>query len=267
LSVAVWRGREADTTHLVDAARKRAIERGEGRVIGLTGGLSSTLYNGLGRYREAFDAARRGSEHEDLGFGGWTIGELIEAAGRCGERDAAFDALARLAELTKAAGTDWALGILAYSMALLDNGRAAEDLYREAIDRLGRTRIAVYLARAHLVYGEWLRREHRRVDAREQLGIAHDMFSRMGVEAFAERARRELLVTGEKPVKRTTGSGEGLTPQEAQIAQLAGAGLTNQEIGAQLFISAHTVEWHLRKVFAKLGIKSRRQLRGRAEAT
>jgi DNA-binding CsgD family transcriptional regulator len=150
---------------------------------------------------------------------------------------------------------------------LVADSATAEDYYREAIDRLGRTRMRVYLARSHLVYGEWLRREHRRVDAREQLGIAHEMFVRMGAEAFAERARRELLVTGEKTRKNTVASGEGLTAQEAQIAQLAGTGLTNQEIGAQLFISAHTVEWHLRKVFAKLGIKSRRQLRGRPEVT
>ncbi len=267
LSLAVWRGREAEATSLIDAAEKRAVERGEGRVIGLSGGLSAMLYNGLGRYQEALAAARRTSEHEDLGFGGWTVGELVEAAVRCGERDVARDALSRLAELTQAAGTDWALGTLAGSRALLEEGRPAEDHYREAIDRLGHTRIVVYLARAHLVYGEWLRREHRRVDAREQLGAAHEMFVRMGAEAFAERARRELLVTGEKTRKRTVGSDEGLTAQEAQIAQLAGAGLTNQEIGAQLFISAHTVEWHLRKVFAKLGIKSRRQLRGRADVT
>jgi DNA-binding CsgD family transcriptional regulator len=266
LSVAVWRGREAEAVQMIDAAEKRAISRGEGRIIGLIGALSAMLYNGLGRYGEAFTAAQRSCEHEDLGFGGWVVGELVEAAARCGEREVAVDALAKLSELTQAAGTDWALGILAGARALLEEDRAAEDLYREAIDRLGRTRIVAYHARAHLVYGEWLRREHRRVDAREQLGIAHEMFGRMGAEAFAERARRELLATGEKARRRASGSGEGLTAQEAQIAQLAGAGLTNQEIGAQLFISAHTVEWHLRKVFAKLGIRSRRQLRGRSTA-
>lgn len=268
LSVATWRGREAEATRLLDAAEKRALERGEGRVVGLTGTLSSMLYNGLGRYQDALSAARRTAEHDDLGFGGWTVGERVEAAIRCGERDEALEALAILSELTQAAGTDWALGILAGARALVDEGHAAEDCYREAIERLGRTRIAVYLARAHLNYGEWLRREHRRVDAREQLGTAHEMFVRMGAEAYAERARRELLATGEKTRARPVSSGgDGLTAQEAQIAQLAGAGLTNQEIGAQLFISAHTVEWHLRKVFAKLGIKSRRQLRGRSDAT
>jgi DNA-binding CsgD family transcriptional regulator len=265
LSVAVWRGREAEAVEMIDAAEKRAVARGEGRIIGLIGALSAMLYNGLGRYREALVAAQRSCEHEDLGFGGWVVGELVEAAVRCDEREVALDALAKLSELTEAAGTDWALGILAGARALLEKDHAAEDLYREAIDRLGRTRIATYHARAHLVYGEWLRREHRRVDAREQLGIAHEMFGRMGAEAFAERARRELLATGEKTRKRAAGSGENLTAQEAQIAALAGAGLTNQEIGAQLFISAHTVEWHLRKVFAKLQISSRRQLRGRSD--
>jgi DNA-binding CsgD family transcriptional regulator len=265
LTVAVWRGREAEAVQMIEAAEKRAVARGEGRIIGLIGALSAMLYNGLGRYSDALTAAQRSCEHEDLGFGGWVVGELVEAAARCGERAVARDALAKLSDLTQAAGTDWALGILAGARALLEEDHAAEDLYREAIDRLGRTRIGAYHARAHLVYGEWLRREHRRVDAREQLGIAHEMFNRMGAEAFAERARRELLATGEKARKRAAGSGEGLTAQEAQIAQLAGAGLTNQEIGAQLFISAHTVEWHLRKVFAKLGIRSRRQLRGRSD--
>jgi DNA-binding CsgD family transcriptional regulator len=265
LTVAVWRGREAEAVQMIDAAEKRAVARGEGRIIGLIGALSAMLYNGLGRYSDALAAAQRSCEHEDLGFGGWVVGELVEAAARCGEREVARAALAKLTDLTQAAGTDWALGILAGARALLEDDRAAEDLYREAIDRLGRTRMGAFRARAHLVYGEWLRREHRRVDAREQLGIAHEMFSRMGAEAFAERARRELLATGEKARKRAAGSGEGLTAQEAQIAQLAGAGLTNQEIGAQLFISAHTVEWHLRKVFAKLGIRSRRQLRGRSD--
>jgi DNA-binding CsgD family transcriptional regulator/tetratricopeptide (TPR) repeat protein len=266
LSLAAWRGRDAEAVRLIEAAEERATARGEGRVIGLTGHAAAVLNNGLGRYQQALAAAQRACEHEDLGFYGWTVAELVEAGVRSGESDAANDALARLGELASAAGTDWALGALARSRALLADDRTAEDLYREAVERLGRTRMAVHLARAHLVYGEWLRRAHRRVDAREQLGIAHEMFGRMGAEAFAERARRELLATGEKARKRPVSSGDGLTAQEAQIAQLAGAGLTNQEIGAQLFISAHTVEWHLRKVFAKLGIRSRRQLRGRADA-
>jgi DNA-binding CsgD family transcriptional regulator len=267
LSLAAWRGVEAEVAPLIEAAAERATLRGEGRVIGLVGWAAAILNNGLGRYQEALTAAKRTCEHEDLGFFGWSLMELIEAGARCGELETAGAALAKLEIQTRAADTDFALGALARSQALLDDEPSAEEHYREAIDRLGRTPMVVHLARAHLVYGEWLRRAHRRVDAREQLGIAHEMFSRMGAEAFAERARRELLATGEKTRKRAVSSGAGLTPQEAQIAQLAGAGLTNQEIGAQLFISAHTVEWHLRKVFAKLGIKSRRQLRGRTEAT
>jgi DNA-binding CsgD family transcriptional regulator len=252
---------------LIEAAAQHGRARGEGRIIGATGCLTAVLYNGLGRYQEALAAAQRACEHEDLGFFGWSLIELIEAATRTGERGPAEDAVVTLEERALAAGTDWALA-LARSRALLEaDDRAAEDLYQDAIDRFGRTRILVHHARAHLVYGEWLRREHRQVDAREHLRIAHDMFGRMGAEAFAERARIELDGTGEQTHKRVASSGDGLTAQEAQIAALAGAGLTNQQIGAQLFISAHTVEWHLRKVFAKLGIRLRRQLRGRHQAT
>jgi DNA-binding CsgD family transcriptional regulator len=265
LSVAAWRGAEADGVGQIEAAAERAAARGEGRVIGVTGYLAALLYNGLGRYQEAFAAAQRACEHEDLGFYGWCLVELIEAGARSGETESAHAGLEKLEALAHASETEWVLGVLARSRALLGDDETPEQNYQEAIERLGRTSIAVHLARAHLVYGEWLRREHRRVDAREQLGIAHEMFSRMGAEAFAERARRELLATGEKTRKRAAGSGDGLTAQEAQIAALAGAGLTNQEIGAQLFISAHTVEWHLRKVFTKLGIRSRRQLRGRSD--
>ena len=266
ISLNVWRGVEAESVPLLEATKKLAASRGEGRVTGLIGCFTAILHNGLGRYEEALRAAQQACAHEDLGPYRLALAELIEAGVRCGERDAAVGALADM-ESQAAAGTDWVLGTLARCRALVADGQTAEDNYREAIERLGRTRMRVYLARSHLVYGEWLRREHRRVDAREHLGTAHEMFARMGAEAFAERARRELLVTGEKTRKHTVGSGEGLTAQEAQIAQLAGSGLTNQEIGAQLFISAHTVEWHLRKVFAKLGIKSRRQLRGRPDIT
>jgi DNA-binding CsgD family transcriptional regulator len=251
---------------MLEAVAERAASRGEGRVSGLIGCFTAILNNSLGHYQEALTAARHACEHEDLGPYCMSLVELIEAGVRCGERREAVDALASLEKQAETAGTDWALGTLARSRALLE-GRTAEDHYREAIERLGRTRMVVYLARAHLVYGEWLRREHRRMDAREQLRIAHDMFGRMGAEAFAERARIELDATGEQTYKRVTSPADGLTAQEAQIAALAGAGLTNQEIGAQLFISAHTVEWHLRKVFAKLGIRSRRQLRGRQRAT
>ena len=266
ISLTAWRGVEPDAVRLIEDATERAAANGEGRVIGMVGFFKALLNNGLGRYDEALRAAQDACAHEDIGPYRMSLAELIEAGVRAGDRDAAEDGLARM-ETQAVAGTDWVLGTLARCRALLADDQTAEEHYREAIDRLGRTRMRVYLARTHLLFGEWLRREHRRVDAREQLGIAHEMFVRMGAEAFAERARRELLVTGEKTRKHAVGSGEGLTAQEAQIAQLAGSGLTNQEIGAQLFISAHTVEWHLRKVFAKLGIKSRRQLRGRAEVT
>jgi ATP/maltotriose-dependent transcriptional regulator MalT len=167
----------------------------------------------------------------------------------------------QLEERALASGTDWALGILASSRALVADDDLADDLYTEAIERLQRTRIAVHLARAHLRYGEWLRRVNRRIDARLHLTEAHEMFTRMGVQAFAERTRRELVATGKKVRKQAVDSVGELTAQETQVARLAGDGLTNQEIGSQLFISAHTVEWHLRKVFAKLAITSRRQLR------
>jgi DNA-binding CsgD family transcriptional regulator len=199
-----------------------------------------------------------------LGLFGWCLIELIESAVRSGERVAALGALTQLEERALNAETDWAAGILARSRALLSDDQGAEAYYRKAIDNLANTRITVQLARAHLLYGEWLRRCNRRVDSRTQLHTAHEMFTRMGAEGFAERARRELLVTGQKVSKRSTTPVGELTAQEAQIAKLAGEGLTNPEIAAQLFISTHTVEWHLRKVFAKLGIKSRRQLRGNA---
>ena len=190
----------------------------------------------------------------------WALPELIEAAVRTGSTHAAPAALERLAETTQAGGTDFGLGLEARSRALLSRGDAAEGWYREAIDRLGRTRLRPDLARAHLLYGEWLRREGRRADAREQLRTAHDMFAAMGMEAFAERARRELIATGEKVPKRSAETRDRLTPQEEQIARLARDGRTSPEIGAELFLSARTVEWHLGKVFTKLGIGSRREL-------
>jgi DNA-binding CsgD family transcriptional regulator len=189
---------------------------------------------------------------------------LVEAAVRCGDTARAADALERLARTTRSSGSPWGLGIEARSRALVSEGKAAELLYREAIDQLGQCRGAVALARAHLLYGEWLRRENRRLDAREQLRTAHDMFTEIGMEAFAERARRELVATGAKARKRSPGTATDaspqLTPQEAQVARLASEGLSNPEIGARLFISSHTVQYHLGKVFAKLGITSRGQL-------
>ena len=188
--------------------------------------------------------------------------ELVEAAARSGSLDLASASLDRLVERTGASGTDWALGVEARSRALLAEGADAEALYLDAIERLGRCRIALHLARAQLSYGEWLRRESRRIDAREQLRLALEAFTAMGAKGFAERARRELIATGEKVRIRSDETRDELTPQEEQIARLARDGLSNPEIGAQLFISARTVEWHLRKVFAKLGISSRKGLRG-----
>ena len=252
-----WRGVEAE--QLISAG----LEDGtEGRVPALAGYATAILNNGLGRYEAAMAGARGGSDDGDWGYAGACLPELVEAAARCGQPEVAAAALARLEERTQAAGTDWALGVLARARALISGGDDAEAHYREAIERLERTRIRVELARARLLYGEWLRRETRRVDAREQLRAAHEMFSDFGADAFAERARRELLATGETVRRRTTDTRDTLTPQEAQIAYLAGEGHTNPEIGAQLFISPRTVEYHLRKVFEKLDISSRKALRG-----
>ena len=260
LVLAAWRGDEARALGLIEACVRDATTRGEGRVLGMAAHATAVLYNGLGRYDAALAGARRACEHEDLGFFGWSLVELVEAATRRGDVDGAAGALGRLEERTRAAGTDWALGLAARSRALLVDGDRAEALYREAIDKLGRGRIVVHLARGHLLYGEWLRREHRRVEAREQLRVAYDMLSRIGAEAFAERARRELLATGANVHKRTVEARHTLTAQEAQIARLAAARHTNSEIGGQLFISPRTVEYHLSKVFTKLGIGSRREL-------
>ena len=190
----------------------------------------------------------------------WALPELVEASARAGDAELARDALERLAATTQPCGNDFGLGIEVRCRALLSEGPAADELYREAIDRLGRTTLRPELARAHLLFGEWLRRESRRVDAREQLRTAHDMFVAIGMEAFAERARRELVATGETARKRSAETRDKLTPQEEQIARLARDGLSNPEIGAQLFLSPRTVEWHLGKVFTKLGIRSRREL-------
>jgi DNA-binding CsgD family transcriptional regulator len=255
LALAAWRGEESDTSEL---SIQDANTRGEGAAIAFAEVNAAVLYNGLGRYDRAMAAAERAVEHGDIGR---YADELIEAAARSGEREVATTALEKLTERTGFAGTDWALGIEAGSRALLSAGDEAEALYRQAIDHLGSTLVAAHLGRAHLRYGEWLRREGRRVDARRHLRTAYDMLTAMGAEAFAERARRELLATGETARKRTVGTLDQLTPQEAQIARLARDGRTNPEIGAELFISPRTVEYHLHKVFSKLGISSRKELR------
>jgi RNA polymerase sigma factor (sigma-70 family) len=215
----------------------------------------------LGRYEQARAAALRVTEHpQDLSVSNWGLAELIEAAVRAGTPEQAAKAHRRLVEMARVSGTEWVLGLAARSGALLTEGRRAEDLYAEATDRLARCRMAVDLARAHLLYGEWLRRERRRSDAREQLQLAHGLFSDFGMDAFAERARIELEATGEHARKRTVDTIDQLTPQESQIARLAADGNTNREIAAQLFISPSTVEYHLRKAFRKLDVKSRTQL-------
>jgi DNA-binding CsgD family transcriptional regulator len=261
LVLAAWRGQESRALQLIQLGFDDATVRGEGRAIALAHYVTAVLYDGRGRYEDALAAAQRACAYEDLGLFGWALVELVEAAARSDNREVASDALLRLDERTRAAGTDWALGVRARSRALLSDGDAADALYREAIERLGRTRIAVHLARAQLVYGEWLRREGRRVDAREQLRAAHEMFTGMGAEAFAERARHELSATGETVRKRTVETLDVLTAQETQVARLAADGHTNPEIGAQLFISPRTVEYHLHKVFSKLSIGSRKELR------
>jgi DNA-binding CsgD family transcriptional regulator len=218
------------------------------------------LHNANGRYAEALAAAERGCEYDDVGLFAWSLVELIEAGVRCGASDASSGALDRLSARTRASGTEWALGIEASSRALLSDTRDAEPLYREAVERLDRSRGVIHATRARLLYGEWLRRENRRVDAREQLRVAYESFSRIGAKAFAERARGELLATGETVRKRRVDAPDDLTPQEKQIAQLARDGLSNPDIGARLFLSPRTVEFHLRKVYTKLGIRSRHEL-------
>ena len=219
-------------------------------------------------YELAMDGAKRASDGGDFGYSGAALPELVEAAVRCGKRDLAAAALRRLEQWTQAAGTDWALGVLARSRALMSDGDAADGFYREAIERLERTRIRAELARAHLLYGEWLRRQGRRMEAREQLRSAHEMFGRFGAQAFAERARRELVATGETARRRAPRTHvNALTAQEEQIAHMASDRQTNPEIGAKLFISPHTVEYHLRKVFTKLDIRSRKELRAALAAS
>jgi DNA-binding CsgD family transcriptional regulator len=262
LLLAAYRGDQAEVSALIDATTEDVMRRGEGIGLTVAEWADAVLNNGIGDYKTAMAAARRAAEHPtDLGASPFCWVELVEAAVRCGETDTAADALEHLTEMTSASGTDWALGVQAHSRALLDDGAEAERLYREAIERLRRTRMRSELARAHLLYGEWLRRERRRIDARAQLRLAHGMFDAMGMEAFGERAGRELRATGERARKRTAEmSGERLTAQETQIARLARDGLSNPEIGARLFISARTVQYHLRKVFTKLDISSRSQL-------
>jgi DNA-binding CsgD family transcriptional regulator len=268
LRLRALQGREPEASGTIASAIEQTAAEGQGMAAPWAHLAAAELYNGLGRYDEAASAARQAADSTfDPRNSLWALPELVEAAARAGNTELARDALGRLAESTQPSGTDVALGIEARCRALLSEGKTADGLYREAIDRLGRGPLRTELARAQLLYGEWLRREHRRVDAREQLRKAYDAFASMGAEAFAERARRELRATGEKLRKRRDQTRDELTPQEEQIARLARDGLTNPEIAAQLFLSPRTVEYHLHKVFSKLEINSRMGLHDALAAT
>jgi DNA-binding CsgD family transcriptional regulator len=261
LTLAAFQGREAEAGRLIEAATRELVRQGAGQGLTFIHWATAVLHNGLSQYEQALVAAQHATEERlEVRLATWGLVELIEAAARSGKTELAGDALGRLSQTTAASGTDWALGIEARSRALLTEGEAAKGLYRQAIESLERTRVRVELARAHLLYGEWLRRERRRLDAREQLRHAYKLFTEFGMEAFAVRARVELEATGEHARKRTADTRDDLTPQEAQISRLAADGATNQEIAAQLFISPSTVDYHLRKAFRKLGVKSRTQL-------
>jgi DNA-binding CsgD family transcriptional regulator len=265
--VAAFRGYEDAMSRVIDAAMKEMLAQGEGQWLTARYWTEAVVKNSRGRFEQALVAAEQARDYPlELGLSTWALVELIEAAALSGKTARAAEAVQQLAAMTRASGTDWALGIEARSRALVAQDDSAESLYREAIDRLDRTRMRLELARAHLLYGEWLRRENRRIDAREQLRTANEMFASMGANGFAERAARSLLATGEKARKRTADTRDELTAQEVQIAELARQGRSNPEIGAQLFISPRTVEYHLHKVFTKLAITSRVQLDGALSA-
>lgn len=256
--LAAWRGHSDDVKALVSTSRKGVERRGEGIGLTVIECASAVLYNGIGRYSDAAAAAGQAAEHRaELGLSLWAVPELIEATVRNGEPERAVEALARLTTAANESGTDWALGLAARSRALVSEDSEADPFYRGAISRLSRTRARVDLARAHLVYGEWLRRQRRRLDAREHLRIAHEMFAANGLDGFAERTARELRATGGIPAATAVHQAPELTAQETQIARMAADGLSNAEIGTRLFISPRTVEYHLRKVYGKLGISSR----------
>jgi DNA-binding CsgD family transcriptional regulator len=260
VQLAAWQGDEDKCTALIEGSLTTAVSRGAGMAVASIQWATAVLCNGLGRYEMALAAAQQACEHPQELWATLILPELVEAAARSGQADRAAEALDLLAETARASGTDWALGTEARSRALLAGNTAAEDLYREAIGRLGLTGLRIELARAHLLYGEWLRRQRRRGDARDQLRAACEIFGSAGARAFAERARAELRATGERAPKHTAAIRDRLTPQEAHIARLAARGASNPDIAAQLFISPATVAYHLRKVFAKLAISSRSQL-------
>jgi DNA-binding CsgD family transcriptional regulator len=261
MGLAAFQGRAAETAVMAEADVTDALRRGEGMALTFFEWATAVLCNSLGRYEEALAAAQRAGEASLVNlYVRWSLAELVEAAAHSGQPECAAAALSQLAEHARACGTDWALGVAARSRALASSGNAAERCYREAIERLGRTRLRLELARAQLVYGEWLRRQRRTHDAREQLRAAYEAFDSMGAALFAGRARGELAAAGEHARKRAPEALEPLTAQEALIARLAGSGASNRQIAGQLFISPATVAYHLRKVFTKLGISSRSQL-------
>jgi ATP/maltotriose-dependent transcriptional regulator MalT len=260
MMLAAWRGQEAHASELIESTAREAAASGQGRFVAFASYASSVLHNGLGRHDVARDAAARAFEGDQVGRDPLVLPELAEAASRTGDVQHLRSALETVTEHARVTRSEWALGVEARIRALLGEGDAADHLYRESIAHLGRTRLRVQVARGHLLYGEWLRRERRRVDAREQLRTAHEMLAAIGAGAFAERARRELLATGGTVRKRTIETRDELTAQEALIAGLARDGLSNPEIGTRLFISPRTVKYHLRKVFIKLDISSRNEL-------
>ena len=261
LLLAAWRGREQEASELIEVIVREGAARDQGYVVDFANSAVAVLYNGLGRYRDARDAVCSAWQRRPVALGVFAVPELAEAAARTGEAPLARDALAWLSERAQVAPTQWTRGIEARVRALLSDGADADRRYTESIEHLARTSVRAQLARSHLLYGEWLRGENRRLDARAQLRTAHDMLSAMGAEAFADRARRELLAAGETVRKRSVQTVGELTAQEAHIARLVVDGRTNAEVGAQLFLSVRTVEWHLRKVYTKLGVGSRRELR------
>jgi DNA-binding CsgD family transcriptional regulator len=265
-TLAAFRGQEAEVSQLDLATTSDAVARGEGQWVVIRHWATALLYNGLGRYSEALAAAQQGAAYApDMGVANWALAELVEAAALCGRPEAAAEAVGQLAEMAHACGTDWILGVEARARALVTDPAAAGELFRNAIVHLGRTRARAELARTHLIYGEWLRQHARDVDAREQLHVAYEMLAVIGMEAFAERARRGLQASGEEVHRRGVRLPDQLTSQERQIARLAADGLSNPEIGARLFLSPRTIEWHLHNAFTKLGVRSRRQLTGALE--
>jgi DNA-binding CsgD family transcriptional regulator len=261
LVLAALRGREAEAAVLIELATEDVQRRGSGQGLSLIHWAIAMLCNGLGRYEQALAAAQQASEDSGAqSIPNWAIAEFIEAATRTGMSERTAGAMDRLSDIARASGTDWALGIEARSRALITEGENAEVFYREAIDRLGRAGLRLELARAQLLYGEWLRRRRRRHDARDRLRSAYETFDSIGAEAFAARARTELRAAGGRARERAVDARDALTPQEALIARLAGRGASNPQIAAQLFISRATVAYHLRKVFVKLSVTSRDQL-------